>query len=71
MRLKLILLLALATLALVFMAQNASTVAVRFLIWHLSMSISLFVFLLFALGAVVGWLLHSYSQHRRGKEKAV
>jgi hypothetical protein len=33
------------------------------------MSLSLLVFLLFAIGAVAGWLLHSYAQHKREKAK--
>lgn len=69
MRFKLALILLLASLALVFIAQNAAVVKVRFLVWALSMSLSLFVFLLFAIGAIAGWLLHSYAQHKREKAK--
>jgi uncharacterized integral membrane protein len=69
MRFKLALILVLASLTLVFMAQNVAIVKVRFLAWGLSMSLSLFVFLLFAVGAVAGWLLHSYAQHKRERAK--
>jgi uncharacterized integral membrane protein len=69
MHFKLALILVLASFTVLFIVQNAAVVEVRFLFWGLSMSLSLFVFLLFAIGVVVGWLLHSYSRHRREKEK--
>jgi putative membrane protein len=65
MHFKLALSLVLAGLTVLFIVQNVAVVEVRFLFWSLSMSLSLFVFLLFAIGVIVGWLLHSYSQHRR------
>jgi uncharacterized integral membrane protein len=69
MRFKLALILVLACLTLVFMAQNVLIIKLRFLFWGLSMHLSLFAFLLFAIGAAAGWLLHSYSQHRRERKK--
>jgi uncharacterized integral membrane protein len=58
--------LVLASLAVLFVIENAAVVEVRFLFWHLFMSLSLFVFLLFAIGVAIGWLLHSYLMYRRG-----
>lgn len=69
MHFKLALSLVLAGLTVLFIVQNVEVVEVRFLFWTLAMSLSLFVFLLFAIGVVVGWLLHSYSQHRRDRPK--
>lgn len=69
MHFKLALSLMLAGLTVLFIVQNVAVVEVRFLFWSLSMSLSLFVFLLFAIGVIAGWLLHSYSQHM-GMEKA-
>jgi uncharacterized integral membrane protein len=69
MHFKLVLSLVLAGLTVLFIVQNVAVVEVRFLFWALSMSLSLFVFLLFAIGAVMGWLLHSYSQHRGERSK--
>ena len=69
MRFKLVLILVLASLALLFIAQNVAVVKVRFIIWAVSMHLSLFVILLFSIGAVVGWLLNSYCQHRRERAK--
>jgi uncharacterized integral membrane protein len=65
MHLKLILSLILAGLAVLFVIQNVTVVQMRFLVWSLSMTLSLFIFLLFATGLIVGWLLHSYWSYRR------
>jgi uncharacterized integral membrane protein len=64
MHFKLTLSLVLASLAF-FVIENATVVGVRFLFWNFFMSLSLFVFLLSAIGVAVGWLLHSYSMYRR------
>jgi uncharacterized integral membrane protein len=65
MHLKLVLSLTLAGLAVLFVVQNVTVVQVRFLFWSLSMTLSLFIFLLFATGLIVGWLLHGYWSYRR------
>lgn len=62
---KLILSLILACLAVLFVIQNVAVVEVRFLLWALPMTLSLLIFLLFAGGLIVGWLLHSYWAYRR------
>ena len=65
MHLKLILSLLLAGLAVLFVVQNVAVVEVRFLLWGLQMTLSLLIFLLFAGGILVGWLLHSYWVYRK------
>lgn len=65
MNFKLVLSLTLIGLAVVFIIQNVTVVEIRFLIWTLSMSRSLLMFLLLAIGVLAGWLLHSYAMHRR------
>jgi uncharacterized integral membrane protein len=65
MHLKLIVSLTLAGLAVLFVVQNVTVVQIRFLFWSLSMTLSLFIFLLFATGLMVGWLLHGYWSYRR------
>lgn len=67
MHIKLILVLILSGLAVLFIVQNVAVVEIQFLIWSLSLSRSLLMFLLLAIGVVVGWLLHSYMLHRRRK----
>jgi lipopolysaccharide assembly protein A len=62
---KLILSLILAGLAVLFVIQNVAVIEVRFLLWGLQMTLSLLIFLLFAGGIAVGWLLHSYWAYRR------
>lgn len=61
---KLIISLLLSALALIFILQNVTVVEVRFLFWSLAMSRALWMLLLLAIGVIVGWLLHSYAQHR-------
>jgi uncharacterized integral membrane protein len=70
MHLKLMLSLTLAGLAVLFVIQNVTVVQVRFLFWSLSMTLSLFIFLLFATGLIVGWLLHGYWSYRRKSSAA-
>ena len=65
MHFKLVLSLVLAGLAVLFVVQNVTVVEVRFLLWGLDMTLSLLIFLLFAGGLTVGWLLHSYWAYRR------
>ena len=65
MHFKLFLSLLLAGLAVLFVIQNVAVVEVRFLLWGLQMTLSLLIFLLFAGGVVLGWLLHSYWLYRR------
>ena len=71
MHLKLILSLLLAGLAVLFVVQNVAVVEVRFLLWGLPMTLSLLIFLLFAGGIIVGWLLHSYWIYRRKAAAAI
>ena len=71
MHLKLILGLVLAGLAVLFVVQNVAVVEVRFLLWGFQMTLSLFIFLLFAGGIIVGWVLHSYWIYRRKAVAAI
>jgi putative membrane protein len=67
MRFKIILSVILAGLALIFIFQNFTVINIRFLFWTLSISRSLLMLLLFLIGLILGWLLHSYSIHSRKK----
>lgn len=57
----------LATLSILFIVQNIAVVEIQFLFWSLKISQSLFVFLLLVIGTVMGWVLHGYYTHRKGK----
>ena len=65
MHVKLVLSLILAGLSVLFVIQNVAVVEVRCLFWSLHMTLSLLVFLLFAAGLIVGWMMHSYWAYRR------
>jgi uncharacterized integral membrane protein len=69
MNFKLIFILILACLAVIFIIQNVEVVEIRFLIWFIQMSRSLFVFILVALGIIIGWSLNSFFRHRKAKNK--
>jgi uncharacterized integral membrane protein len=55
----------LSGLAVLFIIQNVDVVEIRFLFWRLHMSQALLIFVVLALGIVIGWLLHSVSRHKR------
>lgn len=67
MRLYLILVLALAGIAVIFIIQNVAAVDVNFLLWTVSMSRALLLIFTLVIGFMLGWFLHSYYSHRRAK----
>ena len=67
MNFKLILILILACLAVIFIIQNVDIVEIRFLIWFIQMSRALLMFLLVAIGIIIGWFLNSSFSHRKTK----
>jgi len=69
MNYKLLLILILAGLAVLFIIQNVAVVEIQFMFWSIQMSRSLLMFLLFAIGIVMGWSLHGYSTYRKTREE--
>ena len=65
MNFKIILSVILAGLVLLFIIQNLTAIKVSFLFWTLSISSSFLMFILFLIGFILGWLLHSNSIHSR------
>lgn len=68
MNVKLIVSLILSGLAVLFIIQNVAVTEIRFLFWTLSMSRSLLMFFILAIGIMVGWLLHGFMMHRQKEE---
>ena len=68
MNLKLIFSLGLTGLVILFITQNVAVVEIRFMFWQVSMSRSLLIFFLLAIGIMVGWLMHSLFVHRANKD---
>jgi putative membrane protein len=64
---KLIVVVALAALGALFIVQNVTVVEIRFLFWSITMSRSLLIIFLLALGIAIGWLLHGYLRFRQRK----
>jgi len=56
MKPKLLLLLAVAALLVLFIAQNYQVVGLRFLFWKLEMSQAVLIFVALAAGVGLGWL---------------
>ena len=58
------LILVLVGVVLLFTLQNTQVVEVHLLFWKLSMSRVLLIFLLLAVGAILGWVAHSIYRNR-------
>lgn len=65
----LVLVLALAGIAVIFIIQNVAAVDVNFLFWTISMSRSLLIIFTLAIGLLLGWFLHSYYSYRTLKRE--
>ena len=70
MKYKMLLILILSGLTVLFIIQNAAVVEIEFLFWATQMPRSLLMFLLLAIGIIIGWFLHGYVRHREGKSKS-
>ncbi|MDD2915202.1 MAG: LapA family protein [Gallionella sp.] len=71
MNIKLALILALASLAVILTAQNIATIEIEFLFWRASMPVALLIFFTLMFGFVFGWFLHSYLIYRKAKRELV
>lgn len=60
----------LAAVFAVFLVQNAASVELRFLSWSIALPQALVVFLVLAIGIVLGWSLHVYVAYRRRRKAA-
>ena len=65
MNYKLIVGLILMCLLVIFIIQNAAVVEIRLIFWTITMSRVLLMFIILAIGILVGWLLNSYTIHRK------
>jgi lipopolysaccharide assembly protein A len=70
MSLYLLAIIGLAGLALLFILQNVAAVEVNFLLWTVSMSRALLIFITLVTGLLLGWFLHAYHAWRRAKRAA-
>ncbi|HBA34429.1 MAG TPA: DUF1049 domain-containing protein [Gammaproteobacteria bacterium] len=65
MNYKMLTVLVLAILVVLFIIQNVAVVEIEFLFWSVQMSRSLLIFILLAVGFVIGWFVHSYFKHKK------
>ena len=71
MNFKVILLIAVACLAVVFILQNVAAVTISIFFWEVSLSLALLIFFLLAMGFVLGWFLHSFSAYQKVKKNNI
>jgi len=71
MSVKLIAGLVLAGVLVLFAIQNAEPVEFAFLIWTFALSRALMMFILLAIGVLLGWTMHALSAHRGRKQARV
>jgi uncharacterized integral membrane protein len=64
---KLLLVLVLFGGVVLFIIQNVAVVEIQFLFWSMQMSRSLLMFLLLAIGILIGWFLHAFLKHKRAR----
>ncbi len=69
MNIKLILILLLSGLVVLFIVQNVAAVEIQFIVWSFRISRALLLFIIFAIGLLLGWALHSYGAYRKKKSK--
>ncbi len=67
MNLRLMLVVILASMAVLFIAQNSNVVEIGFLFWRASMSSALLIFFTLMIGFLLGWFLHSYLLYRKSR----
>lgn len=58
-------------LVVIFIVQNAVAVDIQFLFWKLSMSRSLMIFFVLAIGFVIGWITAGYSHKKHAHSPKV
>lgn len=69
MKYKLIISLIIICIIVIFIIQNAAIAEIHILFWTIEMSRVLLMFILLVVGMITGWLINSYSSHRRYKKK--
>ncbi|HOZ60483.1 MAG TPA: LapA family protein [Smithellaceae bacterium] len=69
MNFKIILVIILACLALVFVAQNIDIVSLKFFYWEIAMSRAVLIFFSLLIGFMIGWFLKSYLSYRKKKKE--
>lgn len=69
MNLKLALVLILASLAVMFIAQNVAAVEIGFLFWKVSIASGLLIFFTLLMGMILGWSAHSYLLYRKSRDE--
>ena len=67
MNYKMIMVLILSGLVVLFVIQNVTVVEIKLLFWSIQMSRSLLIFILLAIGFVIGWFVHGHLKKQKNK----
>ena len=65
MKYKLIIGIVLLCLIIVLIVQNATVVEIKLFFWTIAMSRVILMFIILAIGIIIGWLLKHYHLHRK------
>ncbi|GJL79533.1 MAG: hypothetical protein NPINA01_25220 [Nitrospinaceae bacterium] len=57
--------LALSFFIVIFTLQNVEVVTIKFLLWELSISRAIMIFLVLAIGILLGWAFSEVAHHRK------
>lgn len=60
--------LALLLLVVIFIVQNAAVVDIQLLFWKITMSRSLMIFIVLAIGIVIGWITAGHFHKKSGSD---
>jgi putative membrane protein len=61
--------LSLLLLTVIFIVQNTVVVEIQFLLWKISMSRSLMIFCILAIGIIIGWIISAYFHRNSSSSK--
>jgi uncharacterized integral membrane protein len=70
MKVKLVIIIILLTVASFFVYQNTDLVSIDFLVWSVDVSLALLVLFAFAAGLCIGWFLNSYLRFSRKRKRS-
>jgi uncharacterized integral membrane protein len=65
MNYKMIIVLIFTGLAVLFIIQNVTVVEIKFIFWSFQMSRALLMFILLAIGFIIGWFMHGHLKHKK------
>ena len=69
MNFKIISMVVVVCLVVVFTIQNVAAVTIGVFFWEISLSLALLIYLVLAVGFIMGWFLHSFMAYLKDKKE--